>query len=79
MGVDKKKWDETEKFFTLLSNNKSIHYSTQIDLVDYINAYRNLKFSVNKNYVYNSSSINLFIKINNQIIEIKGGTTAVAF
>lgn len=79
MGADKKKWDETEKFFTLLSEDKSIHYSTQIDLVDYINAYRNLKFSVNKNYVYNSSSINLFIKINNQIIEIKGGTTAVAF
>jgi peptidoglycan/xylan/chitin deacetylase (PgdA/CDA1 family) len=79
MGADKKKWDETEKFFTLLSDDKSIHYSTQIDLVDYINAYRNLKFSVNKNYVYNSSSINLFIKINDQIIEIKAGTTTATF
>jgi len=73
------KWAEIENFFKLISNRKDIHYTTQIDLVDYINAYRNLKFSVNKNYVYNLSSINLFIKINDQIIEIKAGTTTATF
>mgnify|MGYP006192412561 CR=1 FL=1 len=79
MGADKKKWDETDKFFTLLSNNKYVHYSTQIDLVDYINAYRNLKFTVAKNYVTNSAAFSIFIKINTQIFELKAGTTTKLF
>ena len=79
MGKKKKKWDETDKFFTLLSNNKYVHYSTQIALVDYINAYRNLKFTVTKNYVTNSAAISIFIKINTQIFELKAGTTTKLF
>ncbi len=34
MGTDQKKWDETEKFFKLMSNNPAIYYTKQIDLVD---------------------------------------------
>lgn len=79
MGADKKKWDETDKFFTLLSNNKYVHYSTQIALVDYINAYRNLKFTVAKNYVTNSAAFSIFIKINTQIFELKAGSTTKLF
>lgn len=59
MGLDQNKWDETEKFFTLLANNPTIHYTKQIDLVDYINAFRNLKFSVDKSSVTNTSSLNI--------------------
>jgi hypothetical protein len=36
------------------------------DLVDYINAFGNLKFSVDKNIVTNTSAINVCIKINNK-------------
>ena len=75
MGTDQNKWDETEKFFKLLSNNQSIYYTKQIDLVDYINAFRNLKFSVNKDIVLNTSAINVFIKINNKNYIVKAGTT----
>jgi peptidoglycan/xylan/chitin deacetylase (PgdA/CDA1 family) len=48
MGTDRNKWEETETFFKLLANNQSIYYTSQINLVDYLNAFRNLKFSVNK-------------------------------
>jgi len=75
MGTDQKKWNETEKFFKLLANNPTIYYAKQIDLVDYINAFRNLKFSVNKNYVTNTSAINVSIKINTKVYNIKAGTT----
>jgi peptidoglycan/xylan/chitin deacetylase (PgdA/CDA1 family) len=75
MGTDQSKWNETEKFFKLLANNPTIYYAKQIDLVDYINAFRNLKFSVNKNYVTNTSAINVSIKINTKIYNIKAGTT----
>lgn len=75
MGTDQKKWEETEKFFKLVANNPEIYYAKQIDLVDYINAYRNLKFSVNKDKVTNTSSLLVYIKINNKIFSIPSGAT----
>ncbi|MBI3221411.1 MAG: polysaccharide deacetylase family protein [Bacteroidetes bacterium] len=56
------KWEETEKFFKRVANNPAIHYTTHIDLVDYIHAFRSLRFSVEKNMVYNPSSITVFFK-----------------
>jgi hypothetical protein len=75
MGTDQKKWDETEKFFNLLANNQAIYYTSQIDLVDYINAFRNLKFSVDKNNVTNPSAINVCIKINTKVFNVLAGTS----
>lgn len=75
MGNDVKKWEETEKFFKLLANHDSVYYTTQIKLVDYINAFSRLKFSVNKELVTNLSSQTVFIKINNQTISIPPGAT----
>lgn len=56
------KWDETDKCFRLLANNPDVHYSSHIALVDYISAFRNLKFSVDKNIVVNPSSLTIFFK-----------------
>ena len=75
MGTDQNKWNEAEKFFKLLANNKSIYYAKQIDLVDYINAYRNLKFSINKNCVTNTSKFDVYIKINNVLFNVLAGAT----
>ena len=58
------KWAEVEKFFKLVANNPAIHYTTQIDLVDYINTFHELKFSVEKNIVYNPAAITVFFKKN---------------
>jgi peptidoglycan/xylan/chitin deacetylase (PgdA/CDA1 family) len=71
------KWDETEKFFKLLANNPDIHYTTQIDLADYINAFHNLKFSVEKNMVVNQSSLTIFFKKNGKSYSILSGKTLV--
>jgi len=73
MGTDAKKWDETETFFKKLANNTSIHYSTQIDLVDYIQAFKNLHFSVEKNIVFNPSALTICFKINNIIYTVLPG------
>jgi len=75
MGNNKVKWEETEKFFKLLANNPAIYYTTQIDLVDYINAFRNLKFSVQKNIVYNQSAITVCFKKNGKVFHIPSGKT----
>jgi len=75
MGTDQNKWNETEKFFKLLANNSTIYYTKQIDLVDYINAYRNLKFSVNKDSVTNPSALTVYFKINDKTFSIPSGKT----
>ena len=75
MGTNENKWNETEKFFKLLSDNPTIYYTSQIALVDYINAFRNLKFSVNKKLVLNASSIDVYLKKENKTYKISAGTT----
>ena len=75
MEADENKWKETEKFFKLLSDNPAIYYTSQIALVDYINAFRNLKFSVNKKRVVNLSAIDLFLKKENKTYKIPAGAT----
>lgn len=77
MGDNEEKWNETEKFFKLLANNPDIHYTTQIGLVDYINAFHNLKFSVEKNIVVNQSSLTIFFKKNGNPYSISPGKTLV--
>jgi hypothetical protein len=49
------RWVEMERFFKMVAKNSAIHTTTQIALVDYINAYKNLKFSVDKSIVTNLS------------------------
>jgi peptidoglycan/xylan/chitin deacetylase (PgdA/CDA1 family) len=68
------KWGEIENFFQLVSKRNDIYYTTQIALVDYINAYKNLKFSVDKNIVSNLSSIDVYIKINEITYKIPAGS-----
>ncbi|MCC7521707.1 MAG: polysaccharide deacetylase family protein [Flavobacteriaceae bacterium] len=77
MGTDQVKWAETENFFKMIANNPSIHYTTQIDLVDYINSYKNLKFSVDKKIVYNPSAKTIFFKFNGKIFSVLAGETTV--
>lgn len=79
MGADQKKWEETEKFFTLLANNPSIYYTKQIDLVAYIIAFRALKFTVDKSKVTNTSSFDVHIKINEKVYKVLAGTTMELF
>ncbi|MBK7171703.1 MAG: polysaccharide deacetylase family protein [Bacteroidales bacterium] len=69
------KWAEVETFFKMISNNPEIYYTTQIELVDYINAFKNLKFSVDKTMVTNPSSITVYVRMNGKVFTIEAGST----
>ncbi len=75
MGNNDDKWNETEKFFALLSNHSSIYYAKQIDLVDYINAFKNLKSSIDKKIVTNLSSFEIYFKMGDKIKSVLPGKT----
>jgi peptidoglycan/xylan/chitin deacetylase (PgdA/CDA1 family) len=72
---DGNRWVEMEKFFKLISRNNDIFYTTQIYLVDYINACKNLKFSVDKTMIENHSAIDVYIKLESKSYKIPAGST----
>ncbi len=69
------RWTEMEKFFNLVPGNPEIYYTTQTGLVDFINAFKNLKFGVDKTMVTNLSSISVFIKMKGKAFNIEAGST----
>lgn len=69
------KWAEVERFFKMLANNPAIHYTTQINLVDYCNAFRQLKFTVEKNIVYNPGLLTVFFKMKDNVYSVAPGMT----
>jgi len=71
------KWAEVESFFKMVSKNPEICYTTQIGLTDYINAFKNLKFSVDKSMVTNLSSIDVYVKIKGKVHTIEAGRTKI--
>jgi peptidoglycan/xylan/chitin deacetylase (PgdA/CDA1 family) len=75
MSNDKVKWDETEKTFQLLANHSDILYTTQIDLVDYLKAFHQLQFSVDKTIIFNPSAFTVYFKINDKMYSVLPGKT----
>ncbi len=69
------RWLEMEKFLQLVAHNLTICYTTQIDLVNYINAFKSLQYSINKRIITNKSSIDFFIKRGHKSFTIKAGET----
>ncbi len=68
-------WDVIEKFFNKVANNNNVWYATNIEIYDYITAYRNLVYSVDGNMIYNPTSTDIWIKINGKKINILAGKT----
>lgn len=67
------RWVAMENFFKKVSNQHDIISIKQIDLVDYINAYKNLKYSVDKKYITNLSALAIYFKLGNKSYKIAAG------
>ena len=66
-------WEMMEEFCELMSHKEDIWYATNIEIVDYLNALKNLKFSSEFSVVYNPSAISVWINVNEIPVEIKAG------
>jgi len=69
-------WEHMEKFLEQVSGRDDVWYATNIEIKDYITAYRNLKVSANQDKIYNSSAVPVYIKYGDEkIIAMPGETT----
>lgn len=57
-------WDMIERFCAQAGGREDVWYATNIEIVDYINALRSLKFSADRTLVQNVSPLDVFISAN---------------
>ena len=69
------KWVQIEEVFKRVAGREDVWYATSIEIYDYIQAVRNLKFSCECSCVYNPSATDVWIKADFQPIKIPAGAT----
>ena len=68
-------WALIEEFCEFIGGRDDIWYATNIEIVDYMNAAKNLRFSAKADTVYNPSAITVCISVNGEIHNIAPGET----
>lgn len=66
-------WGMMEDFCKAAAQDAEVWYASNVEIMDYLIALRNLKFSVDKKYILNQSSIPVWIDIDGEAVEIKSG------
>lgn len=74
-GEDEKEWEKIEKFCEYIGGRDDIWYATNIEIVDYMKAAENLKFSAAGDLVYNPNAIPVWISVDEVFWEIGPGET----
>lgn len=68
-------WELIERFCSLVSGRKEIWYASNIDIIDYLNALKNLRLSAECTMAYNPSAVSVWVYANDIAQEIKPGET----
>ncbi len=68
-------WDLIEEFCKFIGGRDDIWYATNIEIVDYMNAAKNMKYTVDADKAYNPSAVPVWIWVDGKIHEVKPGET----
>ncbi len=71
-------WNVIEEFAAYIGHKEDVWYATNIEIFDYIAAYKQLIFSVNRQTVYNPTATDLYFENRGQIYCVKAGETITA-
>ena len=67
-------WDMIEEFCKTAGGRDNIWYATNIEIVDYVNAQKALRFSADCDKVYNPSAVDVWFTVNGETVCCKAGT-----
>lgn len=68
-------WDVIEAFAEKVGNRSDIWYATNIEIYEYVNAYKQLIFSMDGSIVHNPTATTLYFEINKTSFCIEAGKT----
>ncbi|MGI5899199.1 MAG: polysaccharide deacetylase family protein [Christensenellales bacterium] len=72
-------WDLIENFCAFAGGKEDTWYATNIEIVDYMNALDQLKFSARGNIVQNPSAMDLWLSVDGEVVRIPAGGQAGLF
>ena len=70
-------WDVIEQFAEYVSGRDDIWYATNIEIYDYVEAYKRLQTGFDKTIVHNPSSLDVWVEIRDEVHCIGAGQTLV--
>ena len=68
-------WDVIERFAEYVGGRDDIWYATNIEIYDYVEAYKRLCTSYDKKIVYNPSSVSVWVEIRGEVYCVDAGQT----
>lgn len=72
--TERNNWDVIEDFCQLMGNRPDIWYATNIEIIDYMQLLRSLRFTASCDAVYNPCAASAWLAVDNdRIVEAKGG------
>ena len=73
--ADRDNWKVIEEFCEYIGGHDDIWYATNIEIIDYMNAAKNLQFSADCTKVYNPNVCSIWLQLNSaNVVEVKGGS-----
>lgn len=66
-------WQVIEEFAELVGNRKDVWYATNCEIYEYVNAYNQLRFGVNEKFVYNPTTIDVYLNFYGKEVVAKSG------
>jgi peptidoglycan/xylan/chitin deacetylase (PgdA/CDA1 family) len=66
-------WELMESFCSFIGGREEIWYATNIEIADYMKAFRQLRFSADCSFVYNPSAASVWLLVDKKSVEVKGG------
>ena len=70
-------WNIIEELAKTLSGREDIWFATNMEIYEYVKAYRSLEFSIDGERVFNPSAQPVFIEIRGKVYTVEAGATAV--
>lgn len=67
-------WELIEEFCGFAGGRDDIWYATNMEIVDYVKAYEQLKFSAALDFVYNPTAASIWLSVDSEIVEVKAGS-----
>lgn len=71
----KNNWDRIETLFRVLGGREDTWYATNIEIYDYVTAFRSLVFSADGARVYNPTLLDLYFETEKELIRVPSGET----
>lgn len=68
-------WNVIEEFFDKVANNGNVWYATNIEVYEYVTAYRSLVYSADGDKVYNPTATDVWVKIDGKTVSVPAGKT----